>query len=152
MFPSLNAIEIQTPVVDLEEQAVESDLFFDASRQSQNMSESWNLQVAAAIERASEIDPYQSDIPLGTVVPAAKAIGWINGQGACDVRPRLLDKSTGITRLIDTGSQVSTTTRGPEDKKDVVSRKKRNHNEYLFKIKTRCAKNKYVLVCHSGLP
>ena len=56
MFPSLNAIEIQTPVVDLEEQAVESDLFFDASRQSQNMSESWNLQVAAAIERASEID------------------------------------------------------------------------------------------------
>ena len=63
MFPSLNAIEIQKPVVDIEEQN-ESDLLLDPSRQSQLISENWNLQVAAAIEHASQIDPYVGDIPL----------------------------------------------------------------------------------------
>ena len=121
MFPSLNAIEIQRPVVDIEEQN-ESDLLLDPSRQSHLISENWSLQVAAAIEHASLIDPYQKDIPVGTVIPAARAVGWINGQGSCDVRPRLLDKSSGVSRLLDTGSQVTTTSKGPGDKRDVVSR------------------------------
>ena len=99
MFPSLNAIEIQTPIVGIEnEEHFESDYLIEPSRQCQVISENWNLRVAAAIEHASYINPYES-IPLGTVIPAAQAVGWINGQGACDVRPRLLDKSSGIARL-----------------------------------------------------
>ena len=78
MFPSLNAIEIQKPVVDIEEQN-ESDLLLDPSRQSHVISENWSVQVAAAIEQASLIDPYLKNIPFGTVIPAAQAVGWING-------------------------------------------------------------------------
>ena len=119
MFPSLNAIEIQNPIV--EDIETESELFIP-SRKSPNISENWNSQVVAALNIASHIDPYQKDIPIGTVIPAAQAVGWINGQGSCDIRPRFVDKSTGIARLLDTGSQVSTTVRCPNDKKDKVSR------------------------------
>ena len=118
----LNAIEIQKPIVDLEEHESETDLFFETSRQSHELSENWKVQVAAAVLQASYVDPYQKDLPVGTVIPAAQAVGWINGQGSCDVRPRLVDKSSGIARLIDSGSQVSTTVRCPGDKRDVVSR------------------------------
>ena len=121
MFPSLNAIEIQKPIVFIEDTETESELVIP-SRQSLNVSEIWDRQMVAALETASLIDPYQSDIPIGTVVSAAQAVGWINGQGSCDIRPRLVEKATGINRLLDTGSQVSTTVKGPDDKKDKISR------------------------------
>ena len=71
MFPSLNAIEIQRPIVDIEDtEANESDLFF-TSGWSRELSENWNLSVVAALKIASQIDPYQKDIPVGTVIPAA---------------------------------------------------------------------------------
>ena len=122
MFPSLNAIEIQNPIVDIEDiETNESELFIP-SRQSHRISENWNAQVVAALELASHVDPYQSDIPIGTVIPAAQAVGWVSGQRSCDIRPRLVDKSSGTSRLIDTGSQVSTTVKSPLDKKDKISR------------------------------
>ena len=120
MFPSLNAIEIQKPIIDIEE--LETESLVIPSRQSQKLSENWSKRVVAALEQASHIDPYQKDIPIGSVIPAAQAVGWINGQGSCDIRPRLVEKATGIERLIDTGSQVSTTVKGPMDIKDKVSR------------------------------
>ena len=113
MFPSLNAIEIQKPIIEIEETENESELFFTSGWSREN----WNLKVVAALEKASQIDPYKGDIPVGTVIPATQAVGWINGQSSCDVRPRLVDDSTGVERLIDTGSQVSTTVKSPTDKK-----------------------------------
>ena len=120
MFPSLSAIEIQNPIIDPEELEAESESFLEFSRRSQ-VSENWNYQVAAAITQASFIDPYETDIPIGTIIPASQAVGWVSGQRSCDIRPRLVDKSSGVARLLDSGSQVSTTARSPEDKKDVVS-------------------------------
>ena len=71
--------------------------------------------VVSALELAAEVDPYQKDIPEGTVIRAVDALKWRPGQNQCDIRPRLLDKSTGINRLVDTGSQISVTKKGPDD-------------------------------------
>ena len=59
-----------------------------------------------------------SDLPVNTVVKAVDALDWKMGQRGCDVRPRLLDKSTGVNRLLDSGSQISVTSKRPEDKID----------------------------------
>ena len=34
---------------------------------------------------------------------AVDAVDWSIGRRGCDIRPRLIDKSTGISRLIDSG-------------------------------------------------
>ena len=97
MFPDINAIEIQDPIVCPEE--TESSLFYVPSvKQSQIASV--NLNGFGSVMEES--------LPIGSVIPAVEALHWSVGQN-CDVRPRLLDKSTGTHRLLDTGSQISTT-------------------------------------------
>ena len=51
------------------------------------------------------------------MIPTLDAVGW-SFKGNVDVRPRLVDKSTGQSRLIDSGAQITATVRGPEDKPD----------------------------------
>ena len=103
------------------------DCFFNSSdstnvRQSQsqveNSNSQWNKLVVAALSIAENFDPYQTDLPVDTVVRAVDALDWKVGQRGCDVRPRLFDKSSGVNRLLDTGSQISVTSRRPEDKVD----------------------------------
>ena len=67
---------------------------------------------------AQSVNPYESDLPMGTVVPAVDAVNWSIGNRNCDIRPRLVDKSTGKARLLDSGSQISITAKGPDDKID----------------------------------
>ena len=88
------------------------------ARQSHNTELSWNSLVVSALEVAAEVDPYESDLPLGSVVRAVDALNWKVGRRNCDIRPRLLDKASGKNRLVDTGSQISVTMKGPEDKID----------------------------------
>ena len=97
----------------------ESDYFsLPEARQSQiaGLQTKWNQVTLAAIEAASLIDPFQSDIPVDSVVPAVEAQRWPVGHRGCDIRPRLLDKSIGQSRLIDSGSMITATAEGPEDK------------------------------------
>ena len=75
----------------------------------------WNTKVIAAIEKAVLIDPYKLDVPEGTVVPAVEAVNW---SGTSDIRPRLLDKSTGKFRLIDSGLMITAAMKLPDDKPD----------------------------------
>ena len=99
----------------------ESDYFsLPEARQSQiaGLQTKWNQVTLAAIEAASLIDPFQSDIPVDSVVPAVEAQRWPVGHRGCDIRPRLLDKSTGQSRLIDSGSMITATKKLPEDKLD----------------------------------
>ena len=103
----------------------ESDyfLFNPASvRQSQNQAEqnraSWDSLVVSAMTIASAVNPYEPDLPVGTVIPAVEAVNWSIGNRNCDIRPRLLDKSSGKARLLDSGSQISITSKGPDDKLD----------------------------------
>ena len=61
------------------------------------------------------MNPFESDLPEGTVIRAVDAVDWSVGRHNCDIRPRLLDKSTGISRLVDSGSQISVTQKLPGD-------------------------------------
>ena len=73
---------------------------------------------AEAVEIAALTDPYKSDLPVGVEIPAVSAVGWVNGQQNVDIRPRIVDKSTGEARLIDSGAQISATRPRPGDAVD----------------------------------
>ena len=77
---------------------------------------SWDSLVVSALEVAAEVDPFEPDLPVGSIVNAVDALGWKASNR--DIRPRLLDKSSGKNRLVDSGSQISVTMRGPNDKLD----------------------------------
>ena len=114
MFPSLSALEIQdSHNLNTASESLQADF-----RQShkQALQNSWNSLTLAAMSVAERVDPFQADIPAGVVVSAAEALNWSNP--SCDVRPRLLDKSTGTFRMIDSGSQITACVKCPEDKID----------------------------------
>ena len=101
----------------------ESEDFFiptTKSRQSHKVGAqlAWDRLVVSALEVADSVNPYEADLPEGTVIRAIDALHWSVGRQNCDIRPRLVDKSSGISRLLDTGSQISVTKRLPEDKID----------------------------------
>ena len=76
----------------------------------------WHSLTLAAMSVASNINPYESDLQPGVVIPAVEAVDW-NGRRNCDIRPRLLG-SNGQASLIDSGSMITATARKPEDKLD----------------------------------
>ena len=71
--------------------------------------------MVSALAIAESVNPYQSDLPEGTILRAVDAVDWSVGQRNCDIRPRLLDKSTGTNRLVDSGSQITVTRKKPSD-------------------------------------
>ena len=75
----------------------------------------WDRLVVSALAIAESVNPYQSDLPEGTILRAVDAVDWSVGQRNCDIRPRLLDKSTGTNRLVDSGSQITVTRKKPSD-------------------------------------
>ena len=77
-----------------------------------------SIQMAAAAEPEPSLNVYHSDLPVGVVIPTVDAVGWSEGFRNVDVRPRLVDKSTGQARLIDSGAQITATMKLPEDKVD----------------------------------
>ena len=79
---------------------------------------SFSQMAIESLEIAANVDPYQSDLQVGVEIPAVLASGWVNGQRNVDIRPRLVDSSSGEARLIDTGAQISATRRLPGDKVD----------------------------------
>ena len=114
----MDSMEIYGDVLKLEaEQSLESL----TTRRSQLLQEAqvkFNALALESIEIAASIDPFQPNLPEGVEIPAVEAVGWIRGHRNCDLRPRLVDKSTGVARLIDTGAQLSATKRLPEDVRD----------------------------------
>ena len=118
---SLDSIEIQQNFIDPAKQESESEYFdLNSVRRSQiaGLQLKWNEWQVAALEVASNVNPYEPDLPEGTIIPAVEAVGWSVGRRNCDIRPRLVDKSTGRARLIDSGSMITATVKGPEDKID----------------------------------
>ena len=118
LFPSMSSIEIQNPALSVETES-NPDLFSQASlaRRSQSQKQ-WNSLVISAMKVASAIDPFEENLPVGTVVPSVSVLDWQVGRHNCDLRPRLTDKSTGEARMIDTGSMITATRRLPGDQKD----------------------------------
>ena len=99
-------------------QETESDYtFVQASDRQSPFSDNhtWNKLVLAAVERASHVNPFTKDLPVGTIIPAVEAVNWeSNG----DVRPRLYDHASKSFRLIDSGSMITATKKLPSDKED----------------------------------
>ena len=116
MFPKLSAIEIQPDISFELQDELESESFVQAPvnlRQSQ-----WDKLVVGAMSIAESVNPYEPDIPIGTVIPSIHAVKWTKGSGNCDIRPRLRDSSTGELRLLDSGSMITAAKRLPGDKVD----------------------------------
>ena len=107
----------------MEEVENESDYFISSTevRQCQKVEQiraGWDKLVVAAMTVAEAVNPFESDLPAGTIIPAVNAVDWLKGNRNCDIRPRLVDKSSGEARLLDSGSQISITAKKPEDKID----------------------------------
>ena len=76
MFPSVSAMEIHRPEYSLENEEELSENFIeDATRQSRLAQENWISQTVAAIEVASNVNPFESDLPVGSIIPAVSALG-----------------------------------------------------------------------------
>ena len=113
MCKSINSIEIQ-PKLRYTEKTESSFPSFRPARPGQShpavfQSKLQNFTIAA-MKRANTY------LPIGSVLPAVDAVDW--SQPNCDVRPRLLDRSTGLFRLIDSGSMITAAMKRPEDKPD----------------------------------
>ena len=121
MFPKISALEIHEPYFDVENNP-ESDFFVTANSRQSQVKANWETQTLAAIEIASNVNPYETDLPEGSIIPAVSAMGWRTGVRNCDIRPRLLDKATGEHRLIDSGSMISVTKRKQGDELDSTMR------------------------------
>ena len=103
-------MEIYGNNVKFEDSSPDFEVLSTAARQSQKVDNSnWNEMVVAALTIAENIDPYEADLPVDTVVRAVDALDWRIGQRGCDIRPRLFDKAAGVNRLLDSGSQISVT-------------------------------------------
>ena len=78
----------------------------------------YDSMTLASLQIASEVDPFVTNLPVGVEIPTIDAVGWTKGHRSVDIRPRLVDRSTGQSRLLDSGAQLSATCRLPEDKED----------------------------------
>ena len=78
----------------------------------------YDSMTLSAIQIASEVNPFEPNLPEGIVVPTIDAVGWQKGHRSVDIRPRVVDESTGQSRLLDSGAQLSATCRRPEDRED----------------------------------
>ena len=117
MFPRISSIEYTKETLFEEPGESESILSVQTAKARLSQSaETWRTLTLSAIEIAAHINPFSPDIPEGTVIPAIDAVNW--SLGNTDIRPRLVDKSTGEARLIDSGAQISAAKRLPGDKVD----------------------------------
>ena len=69
--------------------------------------------MSAALSVAQKVVPFVPDLQIGVEVSACDAYHWTSRN--VDICPRLVDKATGVARLIDTGSQISVTAKKSED-------------------------------------
>ena len=83
-----------------------------------NQNESEFLFENQAEPQLSSFSVESPDVPIGQVIPSIEAVDWHKKGLNVDIRPRLIDSSTGEARLLDSGAQLSATVRGPNDKLD----------------------------------
>ena len=105
-------MEIQADRINLSQDRPESKSFIQTrlSQISQIQAELSSIRVQS--------DSDLPDLPVGVEIPAVDAVGWTKGHRSVDIRPRLVDKASGVSRLIDTGAQLSATVRLPGDEVD----------------------------------
>ena len=100
-------MEIQEASINVDQtRSSDYESFFQASaRQSLKLKEANEIYV-------SSIESKLPDLEIGVEIPTIDAVGW--SRKDVDIRPRLVDKSTNIARLIDSGAMISAAARRPE--------------------------------------
>ena len=97
MFPKIDSLEIQDYLFD-RNQAESGHLFTKASVQVVSESKGAvqnEVMVNTMRIESNEIKSQVEEIKLGEVIPAVEAVDWSVGNRNCDIRPRLVDKSSG---------------------------------------------------------
>ena len=107
MVPQLDYLEIYSEHIRNKQQQNESDTLFHSH--SQTEAEINDITISGI-----EVPGYA----VGEVVPSIEAVKMLSAGRNIDLRPRLVDSSTGEPRLLDSGAQISATKRRPEDKLD----------------------------------
>ena len=106
MYPQIDTLEIN-PADFLINQNHESEfLFTNQAVPSSNCTieslESWSDYTIESLEVATESENLVPDIPLGEIIPTVEAVNWHKKGHNVDIRPRLVDSSTGEARLLTT--------------------------------------------------
>ena len=116
-------MEIQTDMIYKEQP--DSAFLFQASPRPDPYHEAkqnYELGVIAAMEIAANIDLEQgievSAAEQGIEVSAAEVRDWVSGHRNVDIHQRLVDKTSGQSRLKDSGAQISAAAKKPGDKID----------------------------------
>ena len=84
LFPSISSIEIHE-FLSRESQSVSESFPQDQIRCSQTEAQlrsNWDKMVVSALEVAGSVDPYQSDLPAGSILSAVEARDWAIGQAS----------------------------------------------------------------------
>ena len=94
---------------------IQNEVDLKRDRKSSKFFQTRLSQIQAEISAFQELRSDLPDLPVCVELPAVDAVGWTNGFRSVDIHPRLLDKSSNETRLIDRGAQLSAAKRGPDD-------------------------------------
>ena len=114
MFPKIDSLEIHSDYLFDRKQAESGHLFTQASVQVESIEAKNEVTIGSMkLESSNKND---REIAVGEIIPSIEAVDWSNKN--VDIRPRLVDSSSGEVRLLDSGAQISATKRKPEDKVD----------------------------------
>ena len=112
LYPEIDTLEIQPSFTFNQDENESDSLFFQAEPFQASSFKIESMEIEPEI-------PIQPEIPIGEIIPSIEAVNWKDkGYSQVDIRPRLVDSSSGEARLLDSGAQLSAAMKGPEDKVD----------------------------------
>ena len=98
-----------------------SDILLDRQKnqESDHLFQIPQIQVLSKLEESpmtiGAIELGSVTLPVGEIIPSIEAVDWFKSHKNVDIRPRLVDSSSGEARLLDSGAQLSATRRRPEE-------------------------------------
>ena len=110
LYPQIDTLEIQPSDFLVEQNLHESEFLF--KNQAEPLQSSSFSIDSLEVSPESKLVP---DIPVGEVIPSVDAVDWHKKGYNVDIRPRLVDSSSGEARLLDSGAQLSAAKKGPDD-------------------------------------
>ena len=103
-------MKIHSNFIEQEQESVYKS-FIRSSMSRRCHKESNEIYKLSALELANS-----PGIEVGVEIPTIDAVGWSKALNGVDIRPKLVDRSTGVARLIDSGAMISAAAKGPNDK------------------------------------
>ena len=111
LFPHLDSMKIYTNFVEQEKESVYKS-FIKSSMSRRCHIKSDEIYNVSALE----LDKTSPVVKVGVEIPTIDAVGWSKPLNGVDIRPKLVDRSTGMARLVDSGAMISAAAKSPDDK------------------------------------